>query len=332
MEFRLDDEQIALQQTAAKFCADRFSLDSIASRERVPTDRRTWKEMASLGMFALLLPEDGGGSSRLGPVEAMLLLEQFGKHLATGPMLWTVLAAGLVEDANHGEHMIGGVLADEVLDDGSVVVEHATEIDTLVVLHHDGVVVHRTADLVRPDPLEPFDPLTSVGRFQQLPDRSSGRVVGDANTAHELRALGTVLASALLVGVASRALDVARDYALEREQFGVPIGSFQAVKHLLADMYVRRSLAQSAAYAAAALVQESGRDDPSVAVAGAKLLAGEAAIRNASTAVQVLGGMGFTWEMLPNYLLKRAWVLEQSFGAADAHAFHIGTRLVGASQ
>jgi alkylation response protein AidB-like acyl-CoA dehydrogenase len=331
MEFRLDDEQIALQQTIAKFCADRFPLDSIVSRERVPTDRRTWTEMASLGIFGLLVPEDAGGSG-LGAVEAVLLFEQFGEYLATGPMLWTVLAAGLVEGAVHGEQMIGGVLADDVLEDGSVVVEHATEIDALVVLRHDGAVLHRTADLAPAEPLEPLDPMTSTGRFPQLPERSSGQVIGDAKTARELRALGTVLAAALLVGVASRALDVARGHSLEREQFGVPIGSFQAVKHLLADMYVRRGLAQSAAYAAAALVQESGRDDLSVAVAGAKLLAGEAAIRNASTAVQVLGGMGFTWEMLPNYLLKRAWVLEQSFGTADTHAFDIGTRLVGASQ
>ena len=83
----------------------------------------------------------------------------------------------------------------------------------------------------------------------------------------------------------------------------MPIGSFQAVKHLLADMYVRHVLAQTEAYAAAA----TGEDRTAAA---ARLLAAEAAIDNASAAIQVLCGMGFTWEMLPHYLLKRAWVLE----------------------
>ena len=125
------------------------------------------------------------------------------------------------------------------------------------------------------------------------------------------------------VGVSDAALQVARDYSLEREQFDQPIGTFQALKHMMADMFVRTSLARSATYAAAAVL-----DDPVVghlarSVGGAKLLAGEAAIDNARAAVQVLGGMGFTWEMLPNYLLKRAWVLENTFGTATSHATSI---------
>jgi alkylation response protein AidB-like acyl-CoA dehydrogenase len=95
-------------------------------------------------------------------------------------------------------------------------------------------------------------------------------------------------------------------------------------------MYVRSGLAQSATYAAAAVLQDPGHDDTVRAASAAKLLAGEAAIANASTAIQVLGGMGFTWDMLPNHLLKRAWVLEHSFGLADDHAASIGTRLVEA--
>jgi len=328
MEFRLNDEQIALQQTVARFCADRFALDSIATREGKSTDRGTWAAMAALGMFGLLLPEDVGGG--LGAVEAALVFEQFGAYLVEGPILWTVLAAGLVDGASSGEQLLGGVVASDVGDDGSVLVEHGSDIDVLVVLHRDAVVAHRTTDLHEPEPLAPLDPLTPVARLRGLRD-NGGQLIGDAQTARAMRALGAVLSAAMLVGVASRALDTARDYALEREQFGVPIGSFQAVKHLLADMYVRHALAQSAAYAAAALVHDPGSDDLLQAAAGAKLLAGEAAIENATTAVQVLGGIGFTWDMLPNYLLKRAWVLEQGFGTATTHAHDIGARLVGAA-
>ena len=155
-------------------------------------------------------------------------------------------------------------------------------------------------------------------------------MVAEGHAVDELRRSGTVLAAAMLVGAAQGALDVAQAYALEREQFDRPIGSFQAVKHLLADMYIRSGLAQSATYAAAAVLQEPGHDDPVRAASAAKLLAADAAIANAGTAVQVLGGMGFTWDMLPNHLLKRAWVLEHAFGEADHHAAALGTRLVAA--
>jgi alkylation response protein AidB-like acyl-CoA dehydrogenase len=144
---------------------------------------------------------------------------------------------------------------------------------------------------------------------------------------HRLRLVGTVLAAASLVGIAQGALDVAKEYALQRHQFGVPIGSFQAIKHLLADCYVRTELARSATYAAAAMVGGASVDDAGKAASTAKLLAGEAGITNGRTAVQVLGGMGFTWEMLPHYYLKRAWVLEESFGTGDAHALALSDAL-----
>jgi alkylation response protein AidB-like acyl-CoA dehydrogenase len=158
-------------------------------------------------------------------------------------------------------------------------------------------------------------------------------VVGDRGSAARFRASGTVLSAALLVGVASRALEVARAYALQRRQFGAAIGSFQAVKHMLADMYVRTVLAQSATYAAAAVTQEPGaHDEPTRAAGAAKLLAVEAAHANAAASVQVLGGMGFTWATLPHYLVKRAWVLEQAFGTEDEHALRLGAGVMAATR
>jgi alkylation response protein AidB-like acyl-CoA dehydrogenase len=131
----------------------------------------------------------------------------------------------------------------------------------------------------------------------------------------------------MLLGVSETALASSRRYALDREQFDVQIGSFQAVQHLLADMYVRTALARSATYAAAAVLDDPGVGDPLRAIAAAKILAGEAALENARTAIQVHGGIGFTWEMPTNYLLKRAWVLEHSFGDADSHALSISAAI-----
>ena len=330
MEFGLDPAQVELQQTVARFCADRFPLDAVGAREGTATDRGAWSAMADLGMFGLLLPEPVGGSG-LGAIEGALLFEQLGSHLVPGPVLWTVLAAPLVDGAASGERLVGGVEARHV-HDGAVAVEHAADLDVLLVVGDDAVVALDIAELAPPVALDPLDPLTPVGRFVDLPaDGDAGREVGGAEAAAELRLLGTVLSAALLAGVASRALDVARAYALEREQFGAPIGSFQAIKHMLADMYLRAGLAQSATYAAAAVAQDPGGDDPERAAASAKLLAADAAIANAGAAVQVLGGMGFTWDMLPNYLLKRAWVLEQGFGTGDEHALRLGSQVAEAA-
>jgi alkylation response protein AidB-like acyl-CoA dehydrogenase len=349
MDFRLDEAQVALQDTVRRFCADRFPLDRVAEREGRPTDRTVWKELGALGVFGLLLPEPDGGSG-LGTVEAAVVFEQLGSHLATGPAVWTLLTAPLVDGAATGDMMVGGVevsvdapdpvgrppgRGDEAVDDPTIetgddasvadealVVEHAGEIDALAVLRPDGMFVVSGDDLPPPQELAPLDPLTPVGCYPVLP---TGERVGSAEDAARLRLLGTVLSAAMLLGVSDRALDVARSYALEREQFGVPIGSFQAIKHMLADMYVRTGMARSATYAAAAAVDDPHVGDPRRAAAGAKLLASEAALAGSRAAVQVLGGMGFTWEMLPHYLLKRAWVLEHAFGTADEHALALGS-------
>ena len=322
MEFRLDDGQIELQQTVTRFCVDRFPLDALGDREGVPLDRSIWVELAKLGVLALLLPESTGGVGA-GVVEAAIVFEQLGSHLVPGPVLWTLLAAPFVPGAASGEQLVMGVDATSLLD-GSVVVEHAAELDMLLVVGDDGVVAHRTSELAPPTPLGALDPLAPVGRFTGL---DGGEVVGDSAVAFGIRVLGTVLSAAMLTGVSSRALEVARGYALERQQFGVPIGSFQAIKHMLSDMYVRTVSAESVTYAAAAVIDQPGDEDPTRVAASAKLLASEAAIENSSTAIQILGGMGFTWDMLPNYLLKRSWAIESDFGLAEEHQLYVGSTL-----
>ena len=189
------------------------------------------------------------------------------------------------------------------------VIEHAAESDVVVVVDDDGVASFATTRARRSARRRTARPADA----RRVPTAScrAARPLGGAEDARRLRLVGTVLAAAQLVGVAQGALDVASAYALERHQFGAPIGSFQAVKHLLADMYVRVELARSATYAAAAVFDDDRAGDVTTAASTAKLLAGEAGIANGRTAVQVLGGMGFTWQMAPHYFLKRAWVLEE---------------------
>lgn len=321
MDFRLDEEQLELQDTVRRFCADRFALERIGEREDGRIDRTTWRELAALGVLGLVAPR-GDGDAGLGVVEAALAFEQLGAHLATGPVLWSALAAGRVDGVATGDLVAGGVEATEA--EEPILVEHAAEIDALLILREGGLFVLSRGELPACERLAPLDPLTPVGRVGRLP---RGTQIAGADQATRVRRVGTVLAASLLLGVSETALECSRRYALEREQFDVPIGSFQAVQHLLADMYVRTALARSATYAAAAVLDDPEVGDPDRAGAGAKLLAGEAALENARTAIQIHGGMGFTWEMLPNYLLKRAWVLEHVFGDADSQALAIGASI-----
>jgi alkylation response protein AidB-like acyl-CoA dehydrogenase len=319
MDFRLDDEQLALQDAVRSFCAARFSLGGVTRREGAPIDRAVWRAMGDMGVWGVMAPVVDGGTG-LGPVEAAIILEQLGAHLAPTPALWSILAAPLLAGVSGGERIVGG-LDTTALDDGPILVDHAADLDTVVVLRPDGVFACDRPDLPSPVAVTPLDPLTPMGTY---PSVGEGVQIGEAGDAGRLRSLGAALSAASLVGVSAAALETARAYALERRQFGVPIGSFQAIKHMLADMYVRTSLARSAALAAAALLQGEGDADGTAAAAGAKLLAGEAAIGNGRAAVQILGGMGYTWATLPHYLLKRAWILEHVFGTADAHALTIG--------
>ncbi len=119
-----------------------------------------------------------------------------------------------------------------------------------------------------------------------------------------------LLTAALCVGIAAATLDMAVAYAATREQFGRPVGSFQAVKHICADMLVRTELARVATQAAAVISEDPTAGDPIRAAAGANLLAVEAALENSRKCIQVHGGMGFTWEVPAHLYLMRARVLE----------------------
>jgi len=320
MDFHLDDDQLALQQHIGQLCRGRWPLDRVAERSGGRLDRAGWDELVATGVTTVMVPEAAGGLG-LGVVEGAVVFEQLGQHLVPGPLLWSALGALVVPEIASGALVAGGTE-----DDGSrpLFVEHASEIDVLVVLRRDGVSRIDRAELEPAPVSESLDPSNDVGCLHALP---AGKAVGDAEAATRLRHVGSVLAAALQLGVAQSSLDVAVAYSLEREQFGVPIGSFQALKHIMADMYVRVGLARSATYAAAAVLDDPAVGHPRRSVAAAKLLSGEAAVDNARAAIQVMGGMGFTWEMAPNFLLKRALVLDQSFGTPTAHALAIASSL-----
>jgi alkylation response protein AidB-like acyl-CoA dehydrogenase len=184
----------------------------------------------------------------------------------------------------------------------------------VLVLHSERAVLAPVGAVAGTPVASPLDPLTPLHEIATAPD---GESAGDAAT---LRRDGALLTAALQVGLAARLTELAVDYAKQREQFGRTIGSFQAVKHICADMFVRTELARASLHAAAVTVDDPAVGDLPRAVAGAKLLADEAATANGRACVQVHGGMGFTWEVPVHFLLKRAWLHATELGTADDHA------------
>ncbi|MET7546788.1 acyl-CoA dehydrogenase family protein [Streptomyces sp. NPDC005479] len=307
MDFQLSDDQRALRTGIRELLAGRFGRDRMRAALDAGTDvdRVAWGELGAAGFFALRLPEAEGGVG-LGLPESVLLFEEAGRVLLPGPLAVSHLAAGAVKGAAEG----GTVVA--VLDEGRPVA-HLGAADALIALVGGEVRVLEGAALrefVRgARPVRSLDPLTPLHRV------TTPAALGDplpGAEAARFRREGVLLAAAEQLGSAARTTETAVQHARGREQFGSPIGAFQAVKHLCAQMLVRAELARAAVYAAAVTA------DP-VEIAGAKLLADEAAVRNARDCLQVHGGMGFTWEADVHLHLKRAWLRSgQWLTAAEA--------------
>ncbi|GLW50909.1 acyl-CoA dehydrogenase [Streptomyces sp. NBRC 14336] len=288
MRFRLSGEQRALRAGMRELLERRFDADALrAARDAPRLDRGLWRELGEAGFFALRLPEADGGVG-LGLPEAVLLFEEAGRALLPGPLVATHLAAGTVPGAATGETVVTAV-------DGALV-EWLDEAD---------VVRGATAGAL---PLRSVDPLTPLHR---LPHASSAPP----------DPLAVLLTAAEQLGTATRACELAAQHARTREQFGRPVGAFQAVKHLCADLLVRAETARAAVYAAAVTGDMAD-------IAAARLLADEAAVRGARDCLQVHGGMGFTWECEVHLHLKRAWVRARRGGGGTQSEERLAAELV----
>jgi alkylation response protein AidB-like acyl-CoA dehydrogenase len=349
MDFRPTDDQRALagavRDVLGKHRSPGTPGESTPAAGLGGVDPALWRDLAELGVFAVRVPEADGGLG-LGRAESAHVFEELGRSLATGPYTATALAAALRPEYGSGRHRVG--VADltsgapfflEYLDalDALLVVEvvEGTEVigGTEVMGQVPGFRRHSQVLLVEPielraDPVpHPVDPCVPLHRLLQKPLR--GEVVGDASTADAMRREGALLTAAYQTGIAAAMTERAVAYAKQRSQFGRAIGSFQAVKHLCADMFARAELARAAVHSAAVGLDEDG--DPSttaMAVSSAKLLADEAAVLNARAAIQVHGGMGCTWEMGLHFYLKRAWALSLGYGRASEHADLIAETLI----
>lgn len=313
MDFELNDDERSLQEGIHAFLTGRCPIEVVRANEEVgaSVDRALWRELGGVGVFSLR-------SDGFGMAESVLAFEELGRSLVAGPLVASHLAAHLVANripgAADGSRIVGIVEPGESV----TVAEHLSSLDDLIVLRPDGVFVVEPSAVVGNLAERPLDALTPITAVTHLPQ---GEQLGDHSAANQWRRDGMVLTAALQLGLCLASIDLAKAYAMQREQFGRPIGAFQAVKHLLADMLTKAEVTRAAVYAAAVNIDGRGDSlDLMQTARMAKMLAGDSALFCGKTCIQVHGGMGFTWEVDAQRYWKRACVLDTHFGNSDEHA------------
>jgi len=310
-----------------------------------PTPRTArWSTLAELGVVGLTVPEQHGGLG-LCILDLVPLLEEAGRAGLPEPLLeTTALAAPLLAASGSGrtaawlERIAAGdatVAVAPVEPARGAVVAAAVGADLLIV---HGVSAGRRpelhavpADQATVTPVESLDPTRRLGTVRW--DPSPATLIASGEEAHlamaDLADRAAVATAAELVGLADRMITLAAAYARERQQFGRAIGSFQAVKHLLAGAQVQLEFARPVVYAAAWSL-DGEEPDRSRSASLAKAYASDAATEAARVALQVHGAIGYTWECDLHLFLKRAWALSEAWGSAADHRQRVLDRLTGA--
>jgi alkylation response protein AidB-like acyl-CoA dehydrogenase len=288
-------------------------------------DPALWSALADMGVLGLLAPDEAGGLG-LDEVGLVLLLEETGRAAMPGPIVEhaavavpALVAAGRLDAAGRAATGKGIWTFAERADR----VGWALTADQLLVADAGGV------RLVEAGQLTVTHPLVGVDRSRRdaAVGWSGGELLDgvDPALAMDRGALG---AAAQLCGLADRLIEMTVDYATQRRQFGVPIGTFQALKHHLADAALRLAHARPAVYRAAWTVATGGptraRD-----VSMAKVMAGDAGALAARVALQCHGAIGYTWESDLHLWMKRVWALERAWGGPARHRARVADAILG---
>jgi alkylation response protein AidB-like acyl-CoA dehydrogenase len=365
MYFDLTDEQEAIRATARDFLASRFKSErmrEIAASED-GTDEAGWEEMAELGWAGLALPEEWGGQG-LGVVDLAVLFEEMGYALAPSPLFSnTVVGLALAQSASDEQKerwlrpLAEGTArgAQAMVDAGSTGTPGAypmkSEADS------DAIVLDGKKELVADAAGAAFFLVaTSDGRRHIVPADADGVSIAPEISIDSTRRLstvnfdgvrvpaeqtlpghgaefgavflrGAVALAAESTGVAQRTLDMAVAYAKDRQQFGRPIGAYQAVSHRCAQMLLETENSRSAVYGAA-WAADSDPDALPLAASMAKAYASDAGWRVPDASIQVHGGIGFTWEHDLHFFLKRGRANASMYGDARWHREQVAKKVL----
>ena len=302
MDFAFSDEQEQLRREARTFLADRYPADRVAelADSEEGWDPSSWRELAELGWLGVSVPEEASGAG-LGFLEEAVLFEELGRALYPGPYFSTVALALPELPSDQQREVVSGDVRWSASLDGSLVPDLAI-VDRVLVARDGKLWAVAAAG-------ETLDTMDSTRRMGKLADSSGGDEVGGADAIERMRLRAFTALALEAVGISQRALELAIEHVKTREQFGKPIGIYQAISHRLADAYAYTELARSLAYWAAWCVSEQD-DESAVAAASAKSYAGDVAVTVCEYAIQAHGGIGFTWEHpLHRYYKRAQWIL-----------------------
>lgn len=329
MRFGLDDDREALRSTARDLLTELCPPAAVRAAWTRPPDAAAWNALADAGALAVLVPQSEGG---LGLDETYLVpvLEEAGRAAlphplaetalvaaplgVTGPIVATDLGAA-VPTAAGGEEVAAPT---EAAAEGAAgaAVPSATFAEAFLLASGRGLRLYEVHE-VEIEPVETVDASRHCGRVQP---RAGGRsVTEDPAAVAAAFDRGVLGAAAELLGLSRTMLELTVDYASQRHQFGKPIGSFQAVKHHLANARLEIEFAAPAVLHAAHCCAR-GLSDASRAVSQAKWLAGRAAAVTGRAALQCHGAIGYTTEHDLHLYLKRSWALARAWGGQDFHA------------
>ena len=320
MDFGFTDEQNAIKETAREMLAKRSPLSAVreAAESRTYPDA-LWSEIRDLGWPGIAIDEEHGGQG-LGLVELVILAEELGYACAPTPFLSNAIAGLVIDSAASDaqrDRWLPGIASGEGR--GSIA---GTGDEPGLVPDAEGAAVIGLDPTTEPRlvegsaaKIEPVELIDATREYARVSAAAGEPLDGDVARGLQL---GAVALSAELVGLAQRAMNLAVDYAKERQQFGRPIGAYQAVSHRCAGMLYDTEEARSLTYYAAWC---AGAEPQSLPLAAhmAKARASDAAWRVTNDALQVLGGIGFTWEHDLHFLLKRAKVGSELLGDARMH-------------
>jgi len=319
VRFAFTSDQLAFRDATRDLLARECPPAAVRAAWTSETGRSVtaWPALAAMGALGALAPEAAGGLG-LGFVDLVLVLEETGYVALPDPIVeHAAVAMPLLPDpapAAAGERTVTAAL------DGSGLAVWADTADLVLVDAGDALAVAAREELAL-SPRHSVDGARRLFGVGPVP-ASAARVVDPA--AFERGALG---AAAQLLGLTRRLLDLTVGYVRERRQFGVPVGSFQAVKHHLADARLALEFAAPLVYRAAWSLT-TGDADAALHVSMAKAQAGDAAHRTGRAALQCHGAMGYSFEYDLHLYLKRAWALAAAWGDAAWHRARVGRAIL----
>ena len=337
MHFAFTEQQLEFRDAVRQVLAAECTTGDVRAAYDAPAARGPrWTTLAELGVTGLTVPAAHGGLG-LGMVDLVPLVEEAGRVALPEPLAVTAgVAAPLLADLEAdgtADNRIGrwldalavGDLVAAVADPHhpGLPVAGATGSDLLLLVHDgpDGPELHGVdGGGVAVDPAPSLDPTRRLGTPSWVPSPGTVLVRGGPARTHLARTAdrAAVATGAELLGLADAMIALTSGYAKERQQFGRAIGSFQAVKHLLAGAQVLLEFARPVVYGAAWSL-DAGAPDASRAASVAKAYASDAAVEAARVSLQVHGAIGYTWECDLHLFLKRTWALSEAWGSAADH-------------